>query len=53
MWYLLIRAARYLHVPPWELEQMPAEWIHKALMAEGVENEVEARLLKEASKKHA
>lgn len=37
-WYLLIRAARYLGVPPWDLMQQPAIWREWALTAENAEN---------------
>jgi hypothetical protein len=30
-WFELLRAAELLGVPPWELEHVPAEWIHRAL----------------------
>ncbi len=41
-WYLLIRAAKYLGVPPWDLEQAPIEWFYRALAAEEAEAKAEA-----------
>lgn len=38
-WYPLIRAARYLRVPPWELRERPVYWHDWALIAESAENE--------------
>ncbi len=45
-WYSLIRAARYLHVPPWELAQQHAAWMNMALLAQAAEDEAEAELSK-------
>jgi hypothetical protein len=36
-WYPLLRAARYLGVPPWVLEEAPAVWMFRALAAEKAE----------------
>lgn len=36
-WYPLLRAARYLGVPPWELENVWIGWLDRALMAEAAE----------------
>jgi hypothetical protein len=36
-WYLLIRAARFLGVPPWELADKPLTWYYWALAAESAE----------------
>jgi len=36
-WYPLLRAARYLGVPPWELENQWIGWLDRALMAEAAE----------------
>jgi hypothetical protein len=36
-WYRLLRAAKYLGVPPWELLQQPACWYDWALLAESAE----------------
>lgn len=36
-WYGLIRAARYLGVPPWELAQQPVFWREAALACEEAE----------------
>ena len=38
-WYPLIRAARYLGVPPWELAKQPSMWMTLALMSEKAEVE--------------
>lgn len=38
-WYVLIRAARYLGVTPWELDAQPTIWREWALAAEGAEDE--------------
>ena len=40
-WFPLIRAARYLGVPPWELAAMPVCWRNWALIAQDVENTVQ------------
>lgn len=45
-WYPLIRAARYLGVPPWDLLDQPLLWQHWALMAEMTEGEVQDELAK-------
>lgn len=37
-WYILIRAARYLGVAPWEMMDQPKVWIEWALAAESAEN---------------
>ena len=36
-WYPLIRAARYLGVPPWELLRQQPKWYFQALQAEKAE----------------
>jgi hypothetical protein len=38
MWYSLIKAARYLGVPPWDLARKPVWWMQIALAAESAEN---------------
>ena len=40
-WYVVIRAARYLRVPPWELLRQPIFWQNKALESEAIDAEVE------------
>jgi hypothetical protein len=40
-WYPLVRAARYLRVPPWELAHQPMFWTEVALAA--LEGEGRAR----------
>jgi hypothetical protein len=42
-WYALMRAARYLGVPPWQLQEQPAAWLTWALTSEAAE--MEARKL--------
>lgn len=37
-WYLPLRAARYLGVPPWDLADQAAVWFYRALTAEWAEN---------------
>jgi len=37
LWYVLIKAARYLKVPPWELAEKPAWWVNVALEAQSAE----------------
>jgi len=37
-WYVLLRAARYLGVAPWDLLEQPLAWREWALAAEGAEN---------------
>lgn len=40
-WYALVRAARYLHVAPWDLLQQPVAYLHWAITAEAAENEAQ------------
>ena len=40
-WYVLMRAARYLGVAPWELLDQPVYWQHKAIESERIDAEVE------------
>ena len=42
-WYTTIRAARYLGVPPWELEQVSLKWKLRALAAQASEQAAEAQ----------
>jgi hypothetical protein len=44
--YLLIRAARYLGVAPWDLEDRAILWRNLALACESAEHEAEAEALK-------
>jgi hypothetical protein len=37
-WYLLLQAARYLRVPPWDLAKKPVWWMRIALAAQSAEN---------------
>ncbi len=50
-WYPVIKAARYLGVPPWELVDRPAYWLHVALAAQGAEVSAEQRKSPKSSKK--
>lgn len=50
-WYPLIRAARYLGVPPWELAQQPAVWQDWALAAEQAEISAQNQAAKRAGQK--
>jgi hypothetical protein len=43
-WYRLIRAARYLHVAPWELAEQPVLWMNWALSAESIDAAVESAM---------
>jgi hypothetical protein len=36
-WYLLLRAARYLGVAPWDLSERPQAWMEWALESENAE----------------
>lgn len=36
-WYRLLRAAKYLGVPPWDLAERPVWWREVALAAEAAE----------------
>jgi len=49
-WYMLLRAARYLHIAPWELMKMPVVWRDMALTAESAEIEAENARLKRGYK---
>lgn len=43
--YVLIRAARYLKVKPWELKKKPTYWRDWALTCESVDAQVEKALI--------
>ena len=45
-WYPLIRAARYLGVPPWDLASQPDVWRGWALAAEAAEAEAAEEVAK-------
>jgi len=38
-WYLLIKAARYLGVPPWDLAKQPLWWMKVALASQQAEQQ--------------
>lgn len=40
-WYPLLRAARWMHVAPWDLMERPIFWMRIILDAEAAENEAE------------
>lgn len=46
-WYPLLRAARYLGVPPWELAERPVAWMYWALEAEQAEFEAQETLMRQ------
>jgi len=41
--YALFRAAKYIGVPPWELENVSVFWMNHALKYESIENEATAK----------
>jgi hypothetical protein len=45
-WYVLLRAARYLNVQPWELLEQPSVWMEYALHAEYAESEATTQISK-------
>lgn len=47
-WYMVIKAARVLGVPPWELLEREAVWMHWALAAKSAENKAQAAQRKRA-----
>jgi hypothetical protein len=49
--YVLIRAARYLNVAPWELAQAEGKWVEWALFCEQLDRELEERAVKKARKR--
>lgn len=49
-WYLLLRAARYLGVAPWDLAEKPAIWRDWALIAESEEISAEAERAKRSKR---
>lgn len=46
--YLLMRAARYAGVPPWEMAAAGPYWRNLALACEMVDGEVEEHLMRKA-----
>lgn len=50
--YRLFRAARYLNVAPWDLEQMSVRWMSAALAFESIEAEAEAKRHERQRKQH-
>lgn len=50
-WYEIIRSARYLGVPPWDLLKMPVYWHNWARMAEDAEHEAEKQIRKAQDRK--
>lgn len=47
-WYVLIRAAKYLGVAPWELAEKPIAWMNWALAAEDIDDSLEREMAKRA-----
>jgi len=43
-WYRLIRAAKYLGVPPWDLAEKPHTWVNMAESAQDAEAHAKAML---------
>jgi hypothetical protein len=41
-WYAVLRAAKYIGCPPWELAAQPEIWRQWALAAEGIEAAAQA-----------
>jgi len=52
-WYLTIRAAKYLGVPPWDLMDKSRIWMMWALHAEAAEARAEKALMERAKRKTA
>lgn len=42
LWYRLLRASKYLGVPPWELAKRPVSWVAMAEAAQDAEAHAEA-----------
>ena len=51
LWYSIIKASKYLGVPPWELIEQPREWFEMAMTAESAEAVAAAERHQRASKK--
>jgi hypothetical protein len=51
-WYLLIKAAKYLGVPAWELLDRPVTWQQYALEAEAAENRAQTKAQERANRKN-
>ncbi len=49
-YYALIKAAKYLGVPPWELAERPTYWQEWANDSQSLDNEVEKEQEKRAEK---
>lgn len=49
-WYTLMRAAKYLGVSPWDLDEQPVYWMERALAAEEAESEVQHELQRQAER---
>lgn len=50
-WYTLIRSAKYLGVPPWDLLDKPIIWQSWAAEAEAAEAQAEAQISANNSRK--
>ncbi len=47
----MVRAAKYLGVPPWELLDRPIAWREFALAAENAESKAQAKMQEKANKR--
>ena len=50
-WYLVIKAARYLGVAPWELMSQPRDWFEMALTSQSAEIRAENEAHERAKRK--
>jgi len=50
-WYPLMRAARWMRVAPWDLQEQPVFWRERALTAEQAEGEHQQHLNKQAQRR--
>jgi hypothetical protein len=48
-WYVLIRAAKYLGVAPWDLLNQPGIWTSWAITAQNAEADAEAEMMRRAN----
>ncbi len=42
-WFVLLKVARYLNVPPWDLAKQPVGWLRMATLAVSFESRRAAR----------
>ena len=50
-WYLLVQAAKWLGVAPWDLMEKPIWWMHWALAGRVAENKAEKIMTERQTKK--